>query len=94
MRVTYAIGIWLFTYTFGIWLFVGCQIICRVLSFGHLGKEAFCRVPSKKLSLKNTRQRNSLPSVLFLTLGKEFFCRVFFSTLGKDNLKITFEAVY
>jgi hypothetical protein len=37
----------------------------------------------------DTRQRVSLPSVL-LTLGKELLCRVLFSTLGKDNLKITF----
>jgi hypothetical protein len=36
-----------------------------------------------KLSLpsveKNTRQKNSLPSVKNKTLGKEFLCRVFFS---------------
>jgi hypothetical protein len=44
-----------------------------------LSKEAPCRVPRKKPSVKeNTRRRNSLPSVLFLTLGKEFFCRVSF----------------
>jgi hypothetical protein len=43
-----------------------------------LGKEAFFRVPRKKPSLKeNTRRRRSLSSVLFLTLGKEFLCRVF-----------------
>jgi hypothetical protein len=61
--------------------------------FRVLGKKALCRVPYKKPSVKYTRQRNSLPSVLFLTLGKELLCRVFFSTLGKDNLKITFKAV-
>jgi hypothetical protein len=44
-----------------------------------LGKEAFCRVPRKKLSVKeNTQRRSSLPSVLLLTLGKEFLCRVFY----------------
>jgi hypothetical protein len=64
--------------------------------FRALDKEALCRVPSKKLSVKklfaecfifDTRQRvsfmsvfltigkESLPSVLFLTLGKEFLCR-------------------
>jgi uncharacterized protein with ParB-like and HNH nuclease domain len=37
-----------------------------------------------------TRQKSSLPSK---TLGKELFCRVFFSTLGKDNLKSYFKAL-
>jgi hypothetical protein len=37
----------------------------------------------------DNRQRVSLPS-MFLTLGKELLCRVLFSTLSKDNLKITF----
>jgi hypothetical protein len=61
--------------------------------FQTLGKEALCRVPSKKTSLKeNTRQKSSLPSVLFLTLGKEVLCRVFSSTLGKDNFKTHFKA--
>jgi hypothetical protein len=41
----------------------------------------------------NTRQRGSLPSVKNITLGKELLCRVLFSRLGKDNLKITFKAV-
>jgi hypothetical protein len=45
--------------------------------FRALGKEALCRVPRKKPSVKeNTRRRSSLPSVLLLTLGKEF-CRRF-----------------
>jgi hypothetical protein len=49
--------------------------------FRALGKEALCRVPSKKLSVKkNTWQGNSLPSVLFWTLGKV-------------NLKSDFKAV-
>jgi hypothetical protein len=40
--------------------------------FRALGKEALCRVPRKKPSVKeNTRRRSYLPSVLFLTLGKE-----------------------
>ena len=45
-------------------------------------QRALCRVPHKKHSVKeNTRRRSSLPSVLFLTLGKEFLCRVsFFDT--------------
>jgi hypothetical protein len=63
--------------------------LCRVpyslssVLFRALGKEALCRVPRKKPSVKeNTRRRGSLPSVLFLTLGKEFLCRVsFFDTL-------------
>jgi hypothetical protein len=55
--------------------------------FFTLGKETLCRVPHKKLSVKeNTRQRSSLPSVLFLTLDKKFLCRVFFLTLGKETL--------
>jgi hypothetical protein len=46
--------------------------------FWALGKKALCRVPRKKPSVKeNTRRRSSLPSVLFLTHGKEFLCRVF-----------------
>jgi hypothetical protein len=64
--------------------------LCRVskslpsVFFRALGKEALCRVPRKKPSVKeNTQRRSSLPSVLFLTLGKEFLCRVFFLTLGK-----------
>jgi hypothetical protein len=40
-------------------LFVECQMICRVI-FRTLGKEALCRVPSKKPSVKNTRQKNPL----------------------------------
>jgi hypothetical protein len=91
--------------TTGIWLFAECHILCRVFFFRALGKEALCRVPHKKPSVKeNTWRRSSLPSVLFLTLGKEFLCRVsqiqhsaksslssvFSPTLGKDNLKITF----
>jgi hypothetical protein len=53
--------------------------------FRALGKEALCRVPRKKPSIKNnTRRRSSLPSVLFLTLDKEFLCRVFFLTLDKE----------
>jgi hypothetical protein len=106
--------------TTGIWLFAEYQIFYRVF-FRALNKEAHWRVPRKKPSLKeNTRWRSSLPSVLFLTLGKEFLCRVLyfwhsakiffvffaecqkyntrqralcrvlFSTLGKNNLKIIF----
>jgi hypothetical protein len=68
--------------TTGIWLFAECHILCRVFFFRALGKEALCRVPRKKPSVKeNTRRRSSLSSVLFLTLGKEFLCRVsFFDT--------------
>ena len=80
-------------------LFAECQVVCRVLFFGHsaktplpsvfftLGKEALCRV-------------------FFLTLGKQALCRVFFFTLdkqaclpsvfftlGKENFKARFEAV-
>jgi hypothetical protein len=34
----------------------------------------------KTLGKKNTRQRNSLSSILFLTLGKEFFAECFFDS--------------
>jgi hypothetical protein len=57
------------------------------------GTRVLCRVPTKKHSVKNTRQRFSWPSVLFLKFGKVFFCRVFFSTPGKDNLNSYFEIV-
>jgi hypothetical protein len=57
--------------------------LCRVPNilpsafFRALGKEALCRVPRKKPSVKeNNQRRSSLSSVLFLTLGKEFLCRV------------------
>jgi hypothetical protein len=49
--------------------------VCRHRLPAHLGKEGLCRV------LKNTLQRNSLPSVK-KTLGKEFLCRVFSFTEG------------
>jgi hypothetical protein len=59
--------------------------LCRVpnilpsVFFRALGKEALCRVPRKKHSVKeNTRRRVSLPSVIFLTLGKELFAECFF----------------
>jgi hypothetical protein len=53
--------------------------ICRVFFSRALGKKAFYRVSRKKPSVKeNTRRRSSLPSVLFLTLGKEFFAECFF----------------
>jgi hypothetical protein len=66
-------------------------MICRVFFFQALGKDVVCRVPSKKTSVKkhlakklfaecfifDTRQRVSLPGV-FLTLGKELLCKVFF----------------
>jgi hypothetical protein len=61
-------------------------MFCRVF-FWALGKEALCRVPNKKPSLKeNTQQRSSLSSVLFLTLGKKFFCRLFFNTRRRASL--------
>jgi hypothetical protein len=44
----------------------------------HYRNSALCRVP------------NVLPSVFFRALGKKVLCRVFFPTLGKDNLKIIF----
>jgi hypothetical protein len=53
--------------------------------FWALGKEALCRVPRKKHSVKeNTRRRSFLPSVLFLTLGKESLPSVTNTTLGKE----------
>ena len=51
-------------------------------------QRALYRVPRKKPSVKeNTRRRSSLPSVLFLTLGKEFLYRVsFFWHSAKGSL--------
>jgi len=51
--------------------------------FWALDKEALCRVPSKKYSVKNTWQRSSLPSVkkkysAKKALGKDALCQVFF----------------
>jgi hypothetical protein len=55
--------------------------------FRILGKEVLCRVPRKKPSVKeNTRRRSSLPSVLFLTLGKELFAECFFDTRQTASL--------
>jgi hypothetical protein len=54
--------------------------LCRVPDdltsafFRALDKQVLCRVLNKKRSVKNTRQRVSLPSVLFLTPGKELLC--------------------
>jgi hypothetical protein len=77
--------------TTGIWLFAECHILCRVFFFRALGKEALCRVPHKKPSVKeNTWRRSSLPSVLFLTLGKEFLCRVsFFDTRQRALCRVS-----
>jgi hypothetical protein len=72
--------------------------------FRVLGKEAICRVRGKKPSVKKTLDEEALCRVLyFLHSAKSFFaecqkyntrqralCRVLFSTLCKDNLKITF----
>ena len=54
-------------------------------------QRALCRVPRKKPSVKeNTRRRSSLPSVLFLTLGKEFLCRVsFFDTRQRALCRVS-----
>jgi hypothetical protein len=54
-------------------------------------QRALCRVPHKKPSVKeNTRRRNSLPSVLFLTLGKKFLCRVsFFDTRQRALCRVS-----
>jgi hypothetical protein len=54
-------------------------------------QRAFSRVPHKKLSVKeNTRRRSSLPSVLFLTLGKEFLCRVsYFDTRQRALYRVS-----
>jgi hypothetical protein len=67
-----------------IWLFAECQILCRVF-FRALGK------PRKKPSVKNIiRRRSSLPSVLFLTVGKEFLCRVsFFDTRQRALCRVS-----
>jgi hypothetical protein len=64
--------------------FIECFLGTRQRSFLSNAKQ-------KTLGKKNTRQRISLPSFfLFLTLDKKLLCRVFFSTLDKDNLKISF----
>ena len=47
-------------------LFAECQVVCRVLFFGHSAKTPLTSV------FFDTRQRSSLPSVFF-TLGKENF---------------------
>ena len=72
------------TYTTGDRLFAECQVICRVLFFGHSAKTPLPSVffdTRQRGSLPsvffNTRQRISLPSVFF-TLGKELLCRVLF----------------
>jgi hypothetical protein len=54
-------------------------------------QRALCRVPCKKPSVKeNTRRRSSLPSVLFLTLGKDFLCRVsFFDTRQRALCRVS-----
>jgi hypothetical protein len=62
------------TCTTGIWLFAECHILCRV--------------PRKNPSVKeNTRRRSSLPSVLFLTLGKELFAECFFANTRQRQFK-------
>jgi hypothetical protein len=81
--------------TTGIWLFAECHILWRVFYFGHSTKKLFAECHAKNLGkikhsakklfvecfIFDTRQRVSLPSVLFLTLGKEFLYRVsFFDT--------------
>jgi hypothetical protein len=66
----------------------------RKHSANKLFAECFIFDTRQKVSLpsvfSNTWQIVSLSSVKYITLGKEFLCRVLFSTLGKDNLKITF----
>jgi hypothetical protein len=59
----------------------------RVFYFGHSAKN--CRVTPKKPSVKeNIRRRSSLPSVLFLPLGKKFLCRVsFFDTRQRAQIQ-------
>jgi hypothetical protein len=60
---------------------------CFVECFSGTRQRVLCRVPSKRPSVKeNTWRRSSLPSVLFLTLGKEFLCRVFFNTVQRASL--------
>jgi hypothetical protein len=90
------------TITTGIRHFAECQMFCRVF-FWALEKEALCRVPSKKLSVKKHLAKSFFVECFILTLGKEFLCQVskikhlaknffaeyFFSTLGKYDLKIT-----
>jgi len=73
-------------YTTGDRLFAECQVVCRVLFFGHSAKTP---LPSVFLTLG----KEALCRVFFLTLGKEALCRVFFFTLGKEDFKAYFEAV-
>jgi hypothetical protein len=64
------------TYTTGIWLFAETKYFAECF-FRALSKEAIYRVPRKKPPIKeNTQRRSSLTSVLFLTLAKDFLCRV------------------
>jgi hypothetical protein len=55
---------------------LGKETLCRMFYFLHLAKsffaECFFFQHSAKTWVKNTRQKNSLPNVLFFTLGKEF----------------------
>jgi hypothetical protein len=76
--------------TTGIWLFGECQILCRVFYFGHSAKSSLPSATQKPSVKENTRRRSSLPSVLFLTLGKEFLCRVsFFDTWQRALCRVS-----
>jgi hypothetical protein len=71
-----------------------------VFCFGHSVKKLFAECQAKKPIVKktldeecfifDTRQRVSFCRVFFGHYGKNFFVECLFSTLGKDNLKITF----
>jgi hypothetical protein len=61
--------------------------LCRVFFFS--GTRQISSLPSAKqktLGKKKHSAKNPLWSVLYLTLGKEFLCRLFFMTLGKESL--------
>jgi hypothetical protein len=64
-------------------------MICRVFCFGHTAKKLFVEY-QKKLLVKKHSAKNSLSSVLVLTLGKKFLCCVFFNTRQITSLSSVF----
>jgi hypothetical protein len=71
--------------TTGIQLFAECQIIRRVLFSGSRQRSSLPSAKEKTLGKKHLA-KGFLPSVLFLTLGKEILCRVFFDTRQRASL--------
>ena len=68
-------------YTTGDRLFAECQVVCRVLFFGHSAKTPLPSVFS------DTQQRGSLPSVFFDTRQRASLPSVFFLHSAKKISK-------